>query len=72
MRTSEYSSTPVARNSWGKSLLGTNGANESVCSIQFNIVSKKLGCERMSFFLNEAASDVRDMLMPGMVEKAKL
>jgi carnitine O-acetyltransferase len=43
------------------------------CSIQFNIVSKKLGCERMSFYLNEAAGDVRDMLLPGLEPpKAKL
>jgi carnitine O-acetyltransferase len=41
-----------------------------VSSIQFNIVSKHLGCDRMSFFLNEAAGDIREMLMPGM-EKAK-
>lgn len=33
-------------------------------SIQFNVVSKGLGCERMSFFLNEAAGDVRDLLLP--------
>ncbi len=33
-------------------------------SIQFNIVSKGLGSERMSFFLNEAAGDVRDLLLP--------
>ncbi|KAL6719857.1 Carnitine O-acetyltransferase mitochondrial [Lecanora helva] len=33
-------------------------------SIQFNIVSKGLGCERMSFFLNEAAGDIRDLLLP--------
>ena len=39
-------------------------------SIQFNIVSKGLGSERMSFFLNEAASDVRDLLLP-MVEEPK-
>jgi hypothetical protein len=33
-------------------------------SIQFNIVSKKLGCDRMSFYLAEAANDVRDLLLP--------
>ena len=33
-------------------------------SIQFNIVSKGLGSERMSFFLNEAAGDIRDLLLP--------
>ena len=45
----------------------------NVClSIQFNIVSKHLGCERMSFFLNEAAGDIRDLLLPALEEKAKL
>ena len=47
-------------------------ANENY-SIQFNIVSKKLGCERMSFYLNEAAGDIRDMLLPSLEPaKAKL
>jgi carnitine O-acetyltransferase len=42
-------------------------------SIQFNIVCKHLGAERMSFFLNEAAGDIRDMLMPSLeAPKAKL
>lgn len=42
-------------------------------SIQFNIVSKGLGNERMSFFLNEAAGDVRDLLLPTLEgPKAKL
>lgn len=44
-------------------------------SLQFNVVSKHLGCERMSHYLNEAAGDVRDMLMPSLLnqpEKAKL
>ncbi|MCJ1444059.1 MAG: Carnitine O-acetyltransferase mitochondrial [Stictis urceolatum] len=42
-------------------------------SIQFNIVSKKLGCERMSFYLAEAANDLRDLLTPGLEKpKAKL
>ena len=41
-------------------------------SIQFNIVSKNLGCERMAFYLNEAAGDMRDMLMPELETKAKL
>jgi carnitine O-acetyltransferase len=46
-----------------------------VSSIQFNIVCKRIGAERMSFFLNEAACEVRDMLMPDLLaqpEKAKL
>lgn len=33
-------------------------------SINFNVVSKGLGSERMSFFLNEAAGDLRDLLLP--------
>ena len=33
-------------------------------SIQFNVVSKGLGSERMSFYLNEAAGDLRDLLLP--------
>ncbi|WEW57187.1 Carnitine O-acetyltransferase mitochondrial [Emydomyces testavorans] len=44
-------------------------------SLQFNIVCKKLGAERMSFYLNEAACEVRDVLMPDLLmqqEKAKL
>ncbi|KAI9762060.1 MAG: hypothetical protein M4579_000696 [Chaenotheca gracillima] len=42
-------------------------------SIQFNIVSKGLGSERMSFYLNEAAGDIRDLLLPTLeAPKAKL
>ena len=41
-------------------------------SIQFNIVSKNLGGERMAFFLNEAAGDIRDIMMPTLESKAKL
>ncbi|KMU92611.1 carnitine O-acetyltransferase [Coccidioides immitis H538.4] len=44
-------------------------------SLQFNIVCKKLGADRMSFYLNEAACEVRDLLMPDLLaqqEKAKL
>lgn len=41
-------------------------------SIQFNIVSKNLGCDRMAFFLNEAAGDIRDIMMPTISSKAKL
>ena len=45
----------------------------TICSIQFNVVSKHLGCDRMSFFLNEAAGDVREMLLPSLeAPKAKL
>ncbi|KAI9865792.1 MAG: Carnitine O-acetyltransferase mitochondrial [Vezdaea acicularis] len=42
-------------------------------SIQFNVVSKGLGSERMSHFLNEAACDIRDLLLPTLEPpKAKL
>lgn len=42
-------------------------------SIQFNVVSKGLGSERMSFYLNEAAGDIRDLLLPTLEPaKAKL
>ena len=42
-------------------------------SIQWNVVSKHLGCEKMSYYLNEAAGDVREMLLPSLEPpKAKL
>lgn len=44
-------------------------------SINFNIVSKGLGNNRMAFYLNEAAGEIRDILMPSLgkeAEKAKL
>lgn len=42
-------------------------------SINFNVVSKGLGSERMSYYLNEAAGDIRDLLMPSLEPaKAKL
>ena len=42
-------------------------------SLQFNIVSKHLGAERMSHYLNEAAGDIRDILLPGLeTDKSKL
>ena len=45
----------------------------SLRSIQFNIVSKGLGSERMSYYLNEAAGDLRDLLLPTLEPaKAKL
>lgn len=46
-------------------------ANEH--SLQFNVVSKGLGSDRMSFYLNEAAGDIRDLLVPTLeAPKAKL
>lgn len=45
----------------------------SFCSINFNIVSKGLGSQKMSFYLNEAAGDMRDLLVPTIeTPKAKL
>lgn len=42
-------------------------------SIQFNVVSKGLGSERMSFYLSEAAIDLRDLLLPTLeAPKAKI
>ncbi|KAL3489849.1 acyltransferase ChoActase/COT/CPT [Aspergillus germanicus] len=44
-------------------------------SLNFNIVCKRIGAERMSYYINEAAGDIRDMLMPDLAaepEKAKL
>ena len=42
-------------------------------SIQFNVVCKGLGANRMSFYLNEAAGDVRDIMIPTLEDaKAKL
>ncbi|KIW96255.1 uncharacterized protein Z519_03323 [Cladophialophora bantiana CBS 173.52] len=62
-----YGWSQVIDQGWGIAYM----INEN--SLQFNIVSKKLGCERMSFYLNEAANDVRDMLLPSMeAPKAKL
>lgn len=42
-------------------------------SLNFNIVSKGLGSQKMSHYLNEAAGDMRDLLMPTVeAPKAKL
>jgi carnitine O-acetyltransferase len=41
-------------------------------SIQFNIVSKNLGAERMAFYINEAAGDIREIMLPTLETKAKL
>lgn len=32
--------------------------------MQFNVVCKGLGSERMSFYLNEAAGDIRGLMLP--------
>lgn len=42
-------------------------------SLNFNIVSKGLGSQKMSYYLNEAAGDIRDLLLPTLeAPKAKL
>ncbi|KAI1336288.1 acyltransferase ChoActase/COT/CPT [Xylariaceae sp. FL0016] len=42
-------------------------------SINFNVVSKGLGSQKMSHYLNEAAGDIRDLLLPTLeAPKAKL
>ncbi|KAI8962171.1 acyltransferase ChoActase/COT/CPT [Daldinia sp. FL1419] len=42
-------------------------------SLNFNIVSKGLGSNKMSYYLNEAANDLRDLLLPTIEPpKAKL
>ncbi|KAI1143183.1 acyltransferase ChoActase/COT/CPT [Hypoxylon sp. FL0543] len=42
-------------------------------SLNFNIVSKGLGSDKMSYYINEAANDIRDLLLPTLEQpKAKL
>ncbi|RJE22477.1 carnitine [Aspergillus sclerotialis] len=44
-------------------------------SLNFNIVCKRLGAHRMSYYLNEAATEMKELLMPDLAaqpEKAKL
>ncbi|EPS28300.1 hypothetical protein PDE_03246 [Penicillium oxalicum 114-2] len=44
-------------------------------SLNFNIVCKRIGAHRMSYYLNEAASELRDVLLPDLAaqpEKSKL
>ncbi|KHJ36209.1 putative carnitine o-acetyltransferase [Erysiphe necator] len=53
-----YGWSQVTDDGWGIAYM----INEN--SIQFNVVSKGLGSERMSFYLNEAAGDIRDLLLP--------
>lgn len=52
------------------------GTSANDCSsLNFNIVCKRLGAERMSYYINEAASEMRELLMPDLAaqpEKAKL
>ncbi|CAZ82201.1 unnamed protein product [Tuber melanosporum] len=41
-------------------------------NLQFNIVSKKQGCERMQFYLTDAANDLRELMESELETKAKL
>ncbi|KAI0386029.1 acyltransferase ChoActase/COT/CPT [Hypomontagnella monticulosa] len=42
-------------------------------SLNFNIVSKGLGSQKMSYYINEAANDLRELLLPTLeAPKAKL
>ncbi|KAI0413794.1 acyltransferase ChoActase/COT/CPT [Xylaria grammica] len=42
-------------------------------SLNFNIVSKGIGSQKMSYYINEAAGDLRDLLLPTLeAPKAKL
>ncbi|KAH7084162.1 acyltransferase ChoActase/COT/CPT [Paraphoma chrysanthemicola] len=62
-----YGWSQVVDDGWGIAYM----INEN--SIQFNVVSKGLGSEKMSFYLNEAAGDIRDLMLPTLeAPKAKL
>jgi carnitine O-acetyltransferase len=53
--------------------LGISLQDLTTCSINFNIVSKNLGSDRMSYYLNEAAGDMRDLLIHSLeAPKSKL
>ncbi|PLB40235.1 carnitine O-acetyltransferase CAT2 [Aspergillus candidus] len=40
-------------------------------SLNFNIVCKRIGAERMSYYLNEAAGDMRDLMIPELAKEAE-
>ncbi|KAF1850707.1 acyltransferase ChoActase/COT/CPT [Cucurbitaria berberidis CBS 394.84] len=62
-----YGWSQVVDDGWGIAYM----INEN--SIQFNVCSKGLGSEKMSFYLNEAAGDMRDVMVPTLeAPKAKL
>lgn len=61
-----YGWSQVVDEGWGMAYM----INEN--SIQWNIVCKNLGAERMSHYLNEAAGDIRDLMLPTIETKAKL
>ncbi|KAF2860508.1 carnitine O-acetyltransferase [Piedraia hortae CBS 480.64] len=61
-----YGWSEVVPDGWGIAYM----INEN--SVQFNIVSRNLGAERMAFYLNEAAGDIRDLMSPTIQIQAKL
>ncbi|KAF2245470.1 carnitine O-acetyltransferas-like protein [Trematosphaeria pertusa] len=62
-----YGWSQVVDDGWGIAYM----INEN--SIQFNVCSKGLGSDKMSFYLNEAAGDIRDLMLPTLEPpKAKL
>ncbi|EQK98260.1 carnitine acetyl transferase [Ophiocordyceps sinensis CO18] len=75
LSTSQLSSEYFNGYGWSQVIDGGFGIaymiNEN--SINFNIVSKYLGSHRMSYFLSEAAGEMRDLLIPTLAPpKAKL
>ncbi|KJZ78122.1 hypothetical protein HIM_02759 [Hirsutella minnesotensis 3608] len=75
LSTSQLSSEYFNGYGWSQVIDGGFGIaymiNEN--SINFNIVSKRLGSNRMSYFLNEAANEMRDFLSHTLAQpKAKL
>ena len=40
--------------------------------VQFSIINKDLGCERMASLQNEAAGDIREIALPTLKSRAKL
>ncbi|KAH8894035.1 acyltransferase ChoActase/COT/CPT [Thozetella sp. PMI_491] len=75
LSTSQLSSEYFNGYGWSQVIDGGFGIaymiNEN--SLNFNIVSKGLGSNRMSFYLNEAAGEMRDLLLPTLeAPKAKL
>jgi carnitine O-acetyltransferase len=62
-----YGWSQVVDDGWGIAYM----INEN--SIQFNVCSKGLGSDKMSFYLNEAAGDIRDVMLPTLdAPKAKI
>lgn len=55
---------------WTKLSVLTN-----IYSLNFNIVCKRLGAEKMSYYISQAALELRDVLLPDLAaqpEKPKL